>query len=485
MARTVGTTMLGLTVGCARCHDHKYDPITNADYYRIAATFTTTVRSDYEVQLDPERYRRETTAFEKTHTPLVKALADYEKKEVAPKFAAWLKKKEFPKPEADWIVLVPAKVNGSEAVKLTAADDGEIRSAGSQFFAVNYTVEGSTTLTEVNAIRLDTFADPGLPRGGPGTNDDGRFSLRNVKITAAPAGKPAAGEPKSVEVTIAKLTATHDEARADVAAGTTANPSQWAIGEVGRDQTASFTFEKPVKFASGVKLTIVLGLERNFQGIGRFRLSFGTPEKPAKLDGTSLLEPARQALESLSAEATREPTKAERAALLSWFRTQDAQWRKLHDRVAASETKRPRAAVEKVLISSEGVPAVRLHTQGPDFYEQTWVLRRGDPNQKVEEAQAGFLQVLERGDEKQWRIAPPQGSKTSYRRTALAEWMTDVDRGAGNLLARVIVNRLWYHHFGRGLVATPSDFGLQGEKPSHPELLDYLACELFRQVWHL
>jgi hypothetical protein len=486
MARTVGTTMLGLTIGCARCHDHKFDPITNADYYRIAATFTTTVRSDYEVNLDPQKYRREMEAFEKTHRPLVEARTAYERKVVQPQFDAWLVKRALPEPTADWIVLVPSKTAGSDAVKLTSADDGEIRTSGSQFFAVNYTIEAPTQLAEIAALRLETFADPALPHGGPGTHDDGRFSLRNVKITASPAGKPAKDEPKSVEAAIARLTASHDETRADVAQGTTANPTQWSIREVGRNQTASFEFKQPVRFASGTKLNIVLGLDRNFQGIGRFRLSVATTSQDTKLDGTTITEPARQALTALRTNPAKAPNKQERAALFAWYCSQDSAWRRLQEQVASSEVKRPHAVVQKVLLCSEGVPAVRLHTQGPDFYDKTFVLRRGDPNQKVEEARAGFLEVLKRtDDERRWRTDPPADSKLSYRRRALAEWITDVDQGAGNLLARVIVNRLWYYHFGRGIVSSPSDFGLQGEKPSHPELLDYLAGELIRGGWRL
>jgi hypothetical protein len=82
-------------------------------------------------------------------------------------------------------------------------------------------------------------------------------------------------------------------------------------------------------------------------------------------------------------------------------------------------------------------------------------------------------------------MQPPTGSRTSFRRRALAEWLTDTETGAGQLLARVIVNRLWQHHFGRGLVATPSDFGNRGERPSHPELLDFLASELIKESWRL
>src|SRR5712692_7075442 len=82
-------------------------------------------------------------------------------------------------------------------------------------------------------------------------------------------------------------------------------------------------------------------------------------------------------------------------------------------------------------------------------------------------------------------MEPTKGGNTSYRRRALADWITDTENGAGRLLARVLVNRLWQHHFGRGIVGTPNDFGTQGERPTHPELLDFLAGELIRGGWKL
>ena len=87
----------------------------------------------------------------------------------------------------------------------------------------------------------------------------------------------------------------------------------------------------------------------------------------------------------------------------------------------------------KVMVTSEGLPAIRLHTQGADFFEKTYFLKRGDPNQKQGEATQGFLQVLTRTPEgpEHWQVEPPKGSRTSYRRTALANWLTDVDQGAG------------------------------------------------------
>jgi hypothetical protein len=86
---------------------------------------------------------------------------------------------------------------------------------------------------------------------------------------------------------------------------------------------------------------------------------------------------------------------------------------------------------------------------------------------------------------KTWQIEPPTNARTSYRRRSLSNWITDTDRGAGHLLARVIVNRVWHLHFGRGLVPTPNDFGVQGETPSHPELLDWLASDFIEHGWKL
>jgi len=91
--------------------------------------------------------------------------------------------------------------------------------------------------------------------------------------------------------------------------------------------------------------------------------------------------------------------------------------------------------------------------------------------------------AIDRNAPQLFRTAAPAGWRTSYQRASLTNWLLDQEAGAGNLLARVIVNRLWQHHLGQGIVATPSDFGTRGELPTHPELLDYLARELVRQRW--
>jgi hypothetical protein len=371
---------------------------------------------------------------------------------------------------------VPQKieVTGPAPVKFEVQADGSVTARGTQFMPAQYKITVDTKLTGVRAIRLETFRDDALPHAGPGMTPTGGFQIASIKTNAVPVRK---GTP--VDGKIVRRTTDQGESNENADAWT-------ASGPAGTDQSATFAFEKPLGFEGGTKLTFTVAFGGNYGGLGRFRLALSRDEKPAR-GADAVGEAALAAWEALVADPKRAPTAEERDALFAWFRSQDATWRKLDSAVAASLAKRPKPEVAKVLISSEGVPAVRLHTQGPDFYEKTFVVRRGDPNQKVEEASPGFLDVLvaDGAPLERWKKPKPEGARTSYRRRALTEWMTDVDHGAGTLLARVIVNRLWYYHFGRGLVNTPSDFGLQGERPSHPELLDYLAGELIRGGWRL
>ncbi|HEV3121967.1 MAG TPA: PSD1 and planctomycete cytochrome C domain-containing protein [Isosphaeraceae bacterium] len=151
----------------------------------------------------------------------------------------------------------------------------------------------------------------------------------------------------------------------------------------------------------------------------------------------------------------------------------------------------PGAKPTKMQVSSEGFPHTKHNADErgfPHFYPQTYILKRGDVNQRQGEATPGFLRVLMRGGKnvQDWQAEPPPGwTRTSFHRAALAHWLTDTDHGAGSLAARVIVNRLWQHHFGTGIVATPNDFGLQGERPTHPQLLDWLASDMVRNGWRL
>jgi hypothetical protein len=175
-----------------------------------------------------------------------------------------------------------------------------------------------------------------------------------------------------------------------------------------------------------------------------------------------------------------------RGSVFGWWKMQDAGWRERQSRLAAFEKSKP-VSTSKVLICAEGHKPLRMHTQGADFFPQTYFLKRGNAALKDGEVTPGFLQVLmpSPNSVERWLWKAPAGAPYSGRRRSLANWITDAEQGAGALAARVIVNRLWQHHFGRGLVATPNDFGRTGATPSNPELLDWLAAELIRGGWRL
>jgi mono/diheme cytochrome c family protein len=483
MLRTTGTALLGLTVGCARCHDHKYDPIPTRDYYRLLSTFTTTVRSEVELDVDPEASRLARAKFDAEQAQLDGAVKRYETQELPGKLAQWLaaRKKQGPRPR--WEVLDPVSTRSQGGATLTKQPDGSLLAGGVNPNLEGYTFVAHTTARGITAIRLEALAHPSFVRGGPGRASNGNFALTEFAVKAAPLD----GKGPEVPVKLVGARATFEQAGLPVRAAIDNNPqTAWAVDpQFGKDHAAVFDTDGDVGFAGGSVLTFRMVFTTNVNhSIGRPRLALSTAPRPVGLDGESM-PPAVVAV--LGALGAAPPTAGQQATLLNWYRTTDPQWQALFHRAEEHKKQGSGIGKTKVLISTEGLPAVRLHTQGGDFLEQTHFLKRGDPNQKEGVASPGFLQVLTRDPEGEmhWQVAPPAGWRTSFRRRVLAAWMTDADRGAGHLLARVIVNRLWQHHMGRGLVGTPSDFGLQGERPTHPELLDWLAGELIANGWHL
>ena len=482
MAATIGTSMLGLTVGCARCHDHKYDPIAQTDYFRIVATFTKTVRSDYELPLDPEKARSEQETWDREHARLVAVLKKAEGEILPARLAAWEKTGRRPESHP-WILLSDAKPESKGKAIFTPAGDGSFLVSGDSVDFDEFTFTATAPLGGITGVKLDALADKSLPQNGPGRADNGNFALTDFTLTVKNAGAEKVDAVKFV-----KAVADFEQKSLEVAKAIDADSkSGWAVdGQIGKDHSAVFIPDKPLTSPAGSTLTFTLRFDNNQKhAIGRPRLAVTTAPKPSLHDDATVAQVA--AINQILDLPAAQRTAAQTGQLLAWYRPQDAEWQKLNTVVAAHQAKAPKPAKVKVLVSSEGLPAVRLHTQGPDFFEKTYVVKRGDPNQKLGEANPGFLRVLMRApdQEKHWQIEPPQNARTPMQRTALANWITDVDCGAGNLLARVIVNRLWQHHFGRGLVATPSDFGAQGDAPTHPELLDFLAAELIRNGWRL
>ncbi len=482
IANTTGTAFLGLTIGCARCHDHKYDPIPTRDYYRFVSTFTTTVRSEIDLNLDPDGFRKAVAKHEAEHAPYVAALERFEKDELPSRLARWEANRPKSADGPRWVILDPSKLESTGGATFAKQPDGSIKVGGPNAQFDTYTLTAASDLPTITAIRVEPLSDHDLPHGGPGRAPNGNFALTDLRLTIG----PRYGIGKTEPAPLINPKADFEQPGLPISAAIDANPtSGWAVDpQFGKDHASVFELAGDVRPDGGCTLTFTLDFRNNAgHNFGRFRLSATDSPRPVGLTRDGI--PAN--LSAILAKPPAERTADQASALLAWYRTIDPEWRGLKEALDEHEKARPKPNGVKALISTEGLPAVRLHTQGGDFLEKTHLLRRGDPNQKAEEVAPGYLQVLMNTPdaESHWKSDPPKGWRTSYRRTALASWITDDQAGAGPLLARVIVNRLWQHHMGRGLVATPSDFGRQGAPPTHPELLDWLASELIREGWRL
>jgi hypothetical protein len=332
-----------------------------------------------------------------------------------------------------------------------------------------------------------------MKRNGPGRAGNGNFALSDIRVFAAP---KKGGKRKTVKLVNPKATHQQNKGSLSIASSIDSDKkkSGWAVdvGGIGKEQAAVFEFAEPIGFEDGTVLTIELDFFVNTSHtIGRPRLAVTTAPKPVAIKGNARAASLATLLETLRKSGGAEKLNAkQRAELLKIFRAQDAEWAKLNAKVQTHLAAKPKAKLTKVQVTSEGFKPTKHHADGrgfPHFYKETYFLKRGDPNQKQGAATQGFMQVLMRGgkDETAWQIPAPKNARTSFRRHALANWMTDTEHGAGHLLARVMANRLWQHHLGQGIVSTPNDFGLQGDLPTHPELLDWLASELIANGWRL
>ena len=495
MVNTTGTAMLGLTIGCARCHDHKYDPIPTRDYYRLASVFGHTIRTeiDYDPALDASRAAL--TQWEAEHKELVDARSEYERRRLADPFARWLENAAGLPSDDPWRVLDFTDYQSKQGATLEKLEDGSILAAGEIPDLDEYTFTADVQARDIRALRIEALTHPSFPHNGPGRSRGGRFLVTSLKATAQPLADPDA-EPVKLKFVSTWTTdpADPDAAPPPAVSGANVADRGWrpSAESAGRDQAAAFALAEPVGFEGGTRLTIKLHFGKHIQcSLGRARLSISGNPRPPLHVGSGVPQPVVEGMYVVGREGPSGLSGPQRTALLRFFAGSDAGWRQRDQAVQSHLFLRPVPTKTKIQVTSEGYPIPRHNSNGngyPHFYKQTYFLKRGDVSQKEEPAHPGFLRVLmpEGGDAKSWLAAAPRGwERTSFRRASLANWITDVDRGAGVLLARVIVNRLWHYHLGRGIVATPSDFGRQGDPPSHPALLDWLARDLIDHGWRL
>jgi hypothetical protein len=469
MVSTLGTSMLGLSLGCARCHEHKYDPVPQEDYYRLVAALGRTDSANLKVNTDPAGFKKAKDAFDLAHTPLLKTRDEFEKIEL-PKYlqSLWAANKDKAAPV--WLTLTPFEAKSK--AKLETGADGVLTNVGIGQKNETFTIVAHTMQKKIKSLRLEALADKSLPKSGPGQSPDGGFVLSEISVVAAPLSAAMKAKVKPAAVKLKAGQASAQDPKFPLAAALDNNPKTgWSVGMIaGKDQAATFDFEGDIGFDGGTALTITLKFEGDNFAIAKSRLAI-TTTPAAPFAGAAEVQAPFELVTALT------PTKGvwkvdQREPTAQWARKLNVDAERIYGAVERHANDEPKPNLIDVFAAQSG-------RGGPVNF-----LIRGEPEKKREVVNPGFIQVLMNNAERDQKWVAP--AKTPIEpRLALANWMTDINDGAGNLLARVIVNRLWQHHLGKGIVGTPNDFGIQGDAPTHPELLDYLAKELIKNGWKL
>jgi hypothetical protein len=431
-ANTTGAVWLGLTVGCAQCHSHKYDPISNREYYQMLAFFNSTM--DYN-NLGPTVFvgkgemfgRREPEAEPK---PLLQA--EWEKSEIArlEKSAAV----SAPAKPVEWLPFRVIKYDTEAGGPLRQLADGSFLITRNGSLNDAYRLLGTIDRPGVPAVRLTVMAGDELPAGGPGLGTDGSFVLSEFYIESEGGGNRFA-EAFAVEEVSGwpARTATDNDRR-----------TGWSVGAGKSSREAIFVFGPQKRFDSRQIQFVLRHDARTGSGIGRFRIEI----------------------------ASEVPHDAAGAALLAALRTPAAARDKVQQSLIAAGLADARAVREKQ--AGKAVMAMIMREIAEP--RQSYIFTRGDFTRP--DIAAGRLQpnVIA-------AIAPTLPAVTRMRtRLDLAQWLIHPENP---LTPRVTINRIWMRYFGRGIVETEEDFGTQGALPTHPELLDWLSGEFIRQGWSM
>lgn len=446
------SVLASATVHCARCHNHKFDPITQADYYALQAVFAGVGRGNVPFDAEPSiaRQRSEAehwkkAALDRNATILTNATADQAVSE-------W--EKTYHQTDVRWEPVTPSLVIATEGTTLTVDSEHTVIASGARPERETTVVSFETPLEQLTGLRLEVFKHEDLPMAGPGRNDNGNFHLSEIVVEHFRNGMAT-----STIVPIGVSSADFDQEGWTVAHAIDGNPkTAWGIHpQVSKDHTAIFGFREPISISKGDRLVVQLKqLHGGFHTIGRFRL--GVTASPLS---SLVMIPSR--IESIL-----------KIPILEWSPSDRIE---VAAHVILEQSNRRLSGLPPADFVYAGSPVFENLPQS-EFYKswntikKVFVLRRGDISQPQEEAVAGTLSCVAPLPAR-FQIEPDQ--KESERRVALARWITDRDNP---LSWRSIVNRLWGQHFGLAIVDTPNDFGRMGSLPTHPELLDWLAVTL-------
>ena len=459
--RNTASIFLGVTLGCAECHDHKFDPLTQKDFYSFAAFFAdiqeVAVGAQPTVRLATPAQQRELRKLDR-EMAAIQAQLDRPLPEQAAAQARWEQKTKgrLQGGKLDWVTPKPDSLVSSGGATLVVQPDLSVLSTGKNPAHDIYTINLGTDQQGLTALRLEalphpSFGNQSLSRG------NGNFVLTGFEVSVS-----SKADPKPRPVKIAAAAADYEQSGFPAAHAIDDNPKTgWAVdGYVRRaGRTAVFTFAQPIAGGPGTVLTVRMRHESQYaqHNIGRFRLSLTSVPKPG-ISGQAGLPAA--VVQALAVEGGKR-TLQQKQVLASYFRTIAPQREPQRRNLAALQRQK-----EQLLRSA---PETEISTAGPP--RPIRILRRGnwqdDSGPVVEPNTPASL--------------PPLGVKGRRpTRLDLAKWMTAADNP---LVARVFVNRLWKLFFGQGLVKTLDDLGSQGTWPTHPDLLDWLAVEFRTSGW--
>jgi len=450
MVTQVMSSLASTTANCARCHAHKFDPISQEDYYALQAVFAGIGKG--EIDWDPDslvataRKRWQRVAIQAASAP--ETLLD-DPENVAT-LTAW---EATIQARAVWTTLPLATFTSAFGTELKRLDDGSILSAGTGSERDIVTLTAAGPQAAITAIRLDVIPHESLPKQGPGRGQNGNFHLSEFELRVF---RASVAEPE--RIAIARATADFDQQSWTIQHALDGNPATaWGIHpEEGKPHHAIFVPAAPVVLDAGDSLAVVLRQEhgdRHTIGRGRLSITSGDPDAAIALPVA-----AEEALAIPVAARTKAQQSTLAAAILASLA--QAELKKL-------PAPRKLYAAATTAVNERGTivyPAPR----------EIHVLKRGDLNQPQALVGPGALAAIPGLPA---RFEFPPGTPESARRAALADWLVHEHNP---LTWRSIANRVWQWHFGRGLCDTPGDFGRMGGTPSHPELLDWLAAEIRR-----
>ncbi|MGI8966312.1 MAG: PSD1 and planctomycete cytochrome C domain-containing protein [Limisphaerales bacterium] len=441
---------LGLTVACAQCHNHKFDPISQKEYYQLFAFLNND--DEPEMEVPDKNQKKKRAAIQKKIAELEDELMA-KNSDVPARMSEW--ESRMRDIAHDWTVLEPAAFYGAVGTKFIKQKDHSLLALGSSPPNSAYAVSVKTTLTNITGFRLETLTDPNLPSFGPGRSKNGNFVLSEFKVEAAPTDLL-----QTNQITFTNATADFSQKDFPVSAaidGMTTNKTGWGgedlPGRRNRNHVAVFETKTNIGFAGGTILNFTL--HQDFGGehtIGRFRLSAITEKRSLQAD------PLSKTQREILAVPMEKRSKEQQRQLFSAYRLTDVRFAETTKKIDEEQAKWPEAAKTLVLMNRAEPRETHIFKRG-DFHK---------PGDLVAPATPAIL--------------PPLPKTESPNRLTLAKWLADKKNP---LMARVIVNRIWQNYFGQGLVTTPEDFGTRCDGASHPELLDWLATQFMGKNWSI